>query len=337
MRLRVTPALSAQVIILLCVLFVCAGHAQDRGETVKVNGFSRTMVVHLPRGYTSKKQYPVVLVLHGTGGDGAVMARVTHFNRVADKNEFIAVYPNAKDGRWTAAENDSVRSLGGFGRRQGGINPPLPQRRDVEVGGQPMDDMLYFNELLDQVEREYSVDESRVYATGLSDGGVMDFRLGCQLAGRIAAIAPVAATFPQGMQESCSNWFWRAVPIMMINGTDDPIVSYNGRLSYNYGHFLLSAKDSIKDWAKMDECSEKPQRITIPAKTGGGLVTRVETYTECKEGSEAILYSVVKGGHTWPGGEQYMPEELIGRTSDDFNASEVIWKFFTEHPMPAKH
>lgn len=326
-----------QAFVFLCIAFAATAQSQDRGETVKVNGFSRTMVVHLPRGYTSKKHYPVVLALHGAHSDAALMAHISHFNRIADQNGFIVVYPNAKEGNWTASENDSVRSLGGFGRRQGSIANPLPQRHDVEVGGQPVDDMLYFNELLDQVEREYSVDESRVYATGLSDGGIMDFRLGCQLAGRIAAIAPVAATFPQYMEESCSNWFWRAVPILMINGTEDPVVSYNGRLSYTYGHFLLSAKDSIKAWAKMDGCEEKPQKTTIPAKTGDGLATRVETYTECKEGSEAILYSVVKGGHTWPGGVQYMPEELIGRTSDDFDASEVIWKFFAEHPMAPKH
>lgn len=324
------------MIALAVVIFACTVRGQGRGEIVKVNGFSRTMVVHLPRGYSATKHYPVVLALHGVGGDAAMMARISRFNRTADQNGFIVVYPNAKDGRWTVAENASVRNLGGFGRRPGGLGADLPSRRDVGVGGQPVDDMLFFNELLDQVEGEYSVDESRIYATGLSDGGIMDFRLGCELAGRIAAIAPVGATFPQTLQDSCNNWFWRAVPVLMINGTSDPVVPYSGRLSYSYGHFLLSAKDSVKVWAKMDGCADKPEKTTIPPRTNGGMQTRVESYNECKEGATAVLYSVEKGGHTWPGGEQYMPEEVIGRTSDDFDASEVIWKFFAEHPMPAK-
>jgi polyhydroxybutyrate depolymerase len=338
MKSRGILAFTMQLMILASLVFVSPVRAQDRGEVVKVNGFARTMVVHVPRGYSSKKHYPVVLALHGIGGDAAIMARITHFNRIADQNGFIVVYPNAKDGRWTVPENNSVRSLGGFGRRQGGLGNDLPTRSDTEVGGRPVDDMLYFNELLDQVESEYSVDEARVFATGLSDGGIMDFRLGCELAGRVAAIATVAATFPQTLEDGCSNWFWRAVPVLMINGTADPVVAYNGRLSYNSGHFLMSAKDSVKAWAKMDGCGNKPQMTTISARANGGLQTHIETYTECKEGAEAILYSVMKGGHTWPGGAQYMPEELIGKTSDDFDASEVIWKFFVEHPMPVnKH
>lgn len=336
MRPRIISGYVSLALVLMSVVFASGVHAQDRGETVKVNGFVRTMLVHLPRGYSIGKRYPVVLVLHGIGGDAAVIAHISHFNRIADQNSFIAVYPNARDGRWTVAENDSVRNLGGFGRRRGGLGGDAEPRRDTGVGGLPVDDMLFFNELLDQVESEYSVDASRVFATGLSDGGIMDFRLGCELAGRIAAIAPVGATFPEELQESCSDWFWRAVPLLMINGTLDPVVPYNGRLSYNSGHFLLSAKDSVKAWAKMDSCGAKPVKTTIPAKTSNGLETRVETYSDCKDGSSAALYSVIKGGHTWPGGEQYMPEERIGKTSNDFDAGEIIWKFFAEHPMPAK-
>jgi polyhydroxybutyrate depolymerase len=333
MKVSARRSFLAQVFLLIGMVLACAVLGQGRGEIVKVNGFSRTMVIHLPRGYDSKKHYPVVLVLHGTGADPAVMERITRFNRAADQNGFIVVYPTAKDGRWTVAENDTVRGIGGFGRHGGMAGVPEP-RRDVGVGGNPVPDSLYFNELLDQVEREYSVDESRIFATGLSDGGIMDFRLGCELAGRIAAIAPVAATFPATIQERCANWFWRSVPILMIDGTADPVVPYNGRLSYNSGHFLLSAKDSVKAWAKMDGCGDKPQKSDIPPKGSNGLQTRIDTYAECKDGAEAILYSVEKGGHAWPGGEQYMPEEIIGRTSDDFDATAVIWKFFAAHPMP---
>jgi polyhydroxybutyrate depolymerase len=330
-----SPAWRILAFVFCLAGLLCAGavSAQDRGEIVKVNGFERSMVVHLPHGYDKAKRYPVVLVLHEVGGNAATIANITHFDEVADQNSFIAVYPNAKDGHWTESEIQDVRQFGGFGRRRGGFGD-MDAPRDMVVGGKPVADIFYFNQLLDQMESEYSVDTNRIYATGLSEGGSMDFKLGCELAERIAAIAPVAATFPVEMSDSCSNWAFRAVPVLMITGTEDPFVAYNGRLSYGRGYFLLSAKDSVKAWAKIDGCGQKPRMTTITPKTGAGLEAKVETYADCNESSEAVLYSIVKGGHTWPGGVQYMPERVIGKTDADLDATAVIWRFFSEHKMP---
>lgn len=324
------------MLLALSAILSPSARAQDREETVKVNGFARTVQVHLPAGYTAKKRYPVVLALHGAGADANVMARLSHFDQAADHYGFIVVYPNAKDGRWTNVENENVRTLGGFGRRRGGLagNGGV---RPTDIGGMPADENLFFDNLLDQIESEYSVDTLRIYATGFSDGGFMGFRLGCQLAARIAAVATVSANLPAPLAESCGNWAWRAVPLLMINGTSDPVVPYQGRLSYSSGYFLLSVKDSVKAWAKMDGCGAKPRRSTLPPRASGGSATLVETFTDCKEGAAVVLYSVTKGGHTWPGGEQYMPESVVGKTSGDFDATDVIWKFFAEHPMPATH
>lgn len=324
------------VFVFASAIFPGAVHAQDRQEIVKVNGSARAVQVHLPPDYSPRKRYPLVLVLHGSGGNSAQMARISHFNKTADENGFIAAYPNAPDGRWTIAENEGGRTLGGFGRRRNGLDGGFDSPGDTSVGGRPVNDLPFFNELLDQLESEYSVDASRVYATGLSDGGFMVFRLGCELSNRIAAIAPVAATFPQGLAQSCSNWAWRSVSLLMINGTADPVVPYRGRLSYYSGYFLLSAKDSTKAWAKIDGCGPKPQQKTLAPTTRNGSETHVESYSDCKEGAEVVLFSVEKSGHTWPGGEQYLSENEIGRTSGDFDASDVIWKFFAAHPMPAK-
>lgn len=334
-RGAITIILSAAALV--CQIIVPTAYAQDREEVVKVNGSPRTIQVHLPPEYSRKKRYPVVLVLHGIGGDASLMARVSHFNKTADQFGFIVVYPNARDGRWTAPQDAGARSIGGFGRRRTILDDMTRTPSPNDVGGNPVNDLPFFSDLLDQIESEYSVDVSRIFATGYSDGAFMDFRLGCQMADRIAAIATVGAILPESLAETCSNWSWRAMPLLMMNGTDDPVVPYKGRLGYSVGFFLLPAKESLKEWAKINSCGQKSERTTIPPRTSGGLETRVDTYTDCSEGATTVLYSIEKGGHTWPGGEQYIPVKAIGKTNEDLDASEVIWKFFTEHPMPAKH
>ena len=321
----------------VCAFNAPAVRAQDREEVVKVNGSPRTIQVHLPADYSKKKRYAVVLVLHGIGGDGSLVARISHFNKTADQFGFIVVYPNSRDGRWTAAPDAGVRTIGPIGRRRSILDDMARAPRADDVGGNPLNEMPFFNDLLDQIESEYSVDVSRIYATGYSDGAFMDFRLGCQMSDRIAAIATVGAVLPESLAESCSNWSWRAVPLLMMNGTDDPMVPYRGRMSNSVGFYLLPANETLKQWAKINSCGQKPQRTTIAPKTPGGLETRVETYTDCSEGATAILYSIEKGGHTWPGGEQYIPVRFIGKTNGDLDASEVIWNFFAAHPMPVKH
>jgi len=319
-----------------CGINVPTAFGQDRSEVVKVNGSPRTIQVHLPESYSSKKRYPVVLALHGIGGDASFMARISHFNQTADQFGFIVVYPNAREGRWTVPRGAETRSIGGFGRRRTIMDDISRTPSPDDVGGMPVNDMAFFNELLDQIESEYTVDTSRIFATGYSDGAFMDFRLGCELADRIAAIATVGALLPGNLADTCSNWSWRAVPLLMMNGTDDPAVPYRGRLSYNVGYYLLPVRETFKQWAKINNCGQKPERANIPAKSSSGLETRVDTYSDCKDGATIVLYSIEKGGHTWPGGEQFVPVKYIGKTNADLDASEVIWKFFAAHPMPVK-
>jgi polyhydroxybutyrate depolymerase len=320
----------------LCFFHAKPAFAQDRQVTIRINTYPRTFFIHLPQGYDAKKRYPVVLALHGLASDGLVMARITHLDEAADRFGFIVVYPNAVEGRWTLAD---IHNQGGFrerGRRPGIFDFPRERRGadDRDVGGEPVDDTLYFDTMLDKIESDYRVDASRIYATGFSDGGFMAFRLGCDMAHRIAAIATVGATLPVGLSITCTDWAWRSVPLLMINGTSDPIVSYGGRPGMDVRFPFLSAKDTLKVWSKMNGCGAKPVRTTLPSLASGGMETQVDTYNDCREGGAAVLYSVVKGGHTWPGGDPFMPERRAGATSQDLNANEAIWQFFAAHPMP---
>jgi polyhydroxybutyrate depolymerase len=322
---------------------------QDKPETVTVEDVNRTFLVHLPNGYDPKTKYPVVLVLHDADNDALDMVRLSRFDATADQHGVIAVYPNALRRRWTNLEESSQQqNRGGYGGRHGGMGGGMGggiggggmgRGRGGQGGGrgagrQSSNDLAFFNALLDQLDTEYSVDDNRVYATGFSDGGFMDFQLGCNLANRIAAIAPVGAEMAKSQEEFCKNWTFRPVALLMINGTEDPVLPYKGRST---APATISAPDTAKDWAKTAGCSKSAQRTTLPPRASGGLQTNVDSYSDCTQGAEVVLYSVVDGGHFWPGGEQpYVPANKIGRSGDDLDANELIWKFFAAHPMPSR-
>jgi poly(3-hydroxybutyrate) depolymerase len=336
------------------LLFVAPLRAQDSQEKIEVDDVSRTFVVHPPKGYDSQQHYPVVILLHGRNQNADDMARLTHFNQLADKNGVIAVYPNALRGQWNIGVRPEQPAMAmgprGGGRRGGWGGGGYPgggggypgggggYPRGGQGGGQnpeernkpePADDVAFLSHMIDELATKYSIDTRRIYATGLGDGGFMALRVGCSMADRVAAIAAVSATLPKTMICLPS----RPVPTLFIDGTDDPIDSYGGG-TYKPGHFaVLSAEDSAKTWAKFDRCGEKPAQEKLPAPEKGGKEIKTFTYSGCHDNAEVVLYSVKGGGNTWPGGEQYSSEKEVGKTSD-LNANEIIWSFLGTRNIP---
>jgi polyhydroxybutyrate depolymerase len=186
--------------------------------------------------------------------------------------------------------------------------------------------------MLDQLGTKFSVDSSRIYAAGLSEGGFMTLRLGCAIGDRLAAVAAVGAAMPKTMICVPS----RPVPLVMISGTSDPVVPYGGGTEKNLSVATVSVEDSAKAWAKIDRCGEKPEKSKLPSSAKGGMETKVDTYDGCQQGAQVVLYSVKGAGNTWPGGEQYEAENAIGKTSQDLNADETIWKFLGTRKLPAQ-
>jgi polyhydroxybutyrate depolymerase len=334
-------------------LFVVAVHAQDPEETLTVDSVTRSYAVHLPKGYDKQQRYPVVLLLHGFNQDGDDIARISHFNQIADANGVIAVYPNAIDHQWDlgtqVAQNNNPyghhggRGMGGGGMGGGGMGGPPWGGGGGGGGGQhggygrrqqrtsSANDLAFFDAMLDKLEGEYSIDPARIYATGLSAGGFMDFRLGCLMSERIAAIAPVGAAFPESLAKACGPA--HAMPVLLIAGTSDPVVNYKGNERPKPPVIAsISVEDSAKTWSKLNSCGGT-DHSTLPPKTSGGMETKIISYTDCQQGAAVALYAVQGGGNTWPGGEQYMLEKLVGKTSADFDADEVIWKFFAAHKL----
>jgi len=344
---------------LLGILLASSMSAQDSKEKVDVDEVSRDYVVHLPTGYDQKQHYPVVILLHGRNQDADDISRLTLFNQLADKDGIIAVYPASVHGQWNIGVRPEETSQmmpqrrrggwgggwpgGGGGYPGGGGGYPGGGGGNYPQGGQnggqnpegnrnrtePPDDIAFFNQILEQLPLKYSIDAHRIYAAGLEDGGFMALKAGCSMADKITAVAAVGAVMPKTMICLPS----RAVPVILIDGTDDPIVPTNGG-TYKPGRFhVLSAEDSAKTWGKYDRCAEKPAQGKVPATDKGGKETKTYTYNGCQDNAAVVLYSVKGGGNTWPGGEQYLPEKEVGKTSNAFNANEVIWTFFSGNKL----
>jgi len=281
-------------------------------SSIDSGGLRRTYNVHVGSSYDPTRPTPLVIVLHGGGGTGKGMPKLTNFDIIADRENFIIVYPDGFEKHW----NDG---------------------RGVQWQAQieNTDDVGFISALIDDLSVGFNIDAKRVYVTGISNGGMMSHRLGCELSQKIAAIAPVASNIPVNM---ASVWEpSRPVPALIINGTDDPLERWEGgeiRLGRNTYGIVLSVADTVKFWVGKDQCSPSPTITQLPDKDPSDDTTvRKEVYGGCENGAEVVLYAVEGGGHTWPGGLQYLPESIIGRTSRDFNASEVIWQFFKEHPL----
>ncbi len=295
---------------LMVLSSVACSASTNPSFTVESGGRTRTYYVHTPKNYNSASRWPLVFVIHGRLGTGPGMARIARYDAFADSNGIIAVYPDGVGHSWADGRGTTPAEMDG------------------------VDDVAFFTAMLDKLESSYSVDPTRVYATGLSNGGFMSYRLACDLAPRIAAVAPVGGAFSVPLSQLCHPS--RPVSVLAINGTDDPLVPYaGGEMKRGSGGMILSAPDSAKAWARLDGCGADPASDVLPAKASEGLETRREIYSGCQQGVKVALYTVVGGGHTWPGGKQYFPKFLIGKTSRDFDANEVIWQFFQAHPLPA--
>lgn len=344
---RVPSPKKAAFIVASCfsfLLLAIALEAQETHETVDVDGVTRNFILHLPTGYSPQQRYPVMILLHAQNQDPDDMERLTHFNQLADKDAIIAIYPAAAQrGEWNIGVHQEEQPVymprRGYGRRgggypgggypgsgRGGENPNASRSRS-----EPADDVAFLNQMLDQLELKYSIDKNRIYAAGLGDGGFMALRVGCNLADRVAGIAAVGAALPKTMICLPAH----PASAIFIDGTDDPIVPYDGG-TYKPGHFhVLSAEDSARSWAKFDHCAEKPKQAKIPPPEKGAKETRTYTYSGCQADAQVALYSVKNGGNTWPGGEQYMTEKEIGKTSNAINANEVIWGFLSTKKIVA--
>lgn len=250
---------------------------------------------------------PLLLVLHGTGIDGARMRTWTGyaFDRLADRFGFVVVYPDGYKQGW----NDC---------RKGGGTPA----KDAAI-----DDVGFLRALVARMRDEAGIDPARVFAMGFSNGGQMGLRLHAEHPGMLAGLALVGANMPVPEDSLCT---WQApLPLMMVSGVDDRIVPYEGGLVTLFGRkvgYVKSALDTAARFAALADASG-PHTTAIDAPQVDGK-TRIELRTWEREGrAQVALYTVHNGGHTVPQPYFSFPR-LLGRTSRALDTPTRVVDFF---------
>lgn len=301
--------------LLLAGLLLSAGAvtAQGRSEfgTLMHEGRERSYYVYEPAAAPPDGGAPALLiVLHGGGGRGQGMVWLTRggFNDLAERDGFIVVYPNGIDNNWN--DGRDIRSSSAH--------------RDN------IDDVGFIDRLIDAMASRYSIDPARVFVTGISNGGIMAFRLACDLPDRFAGIAAVTANLPVDAVETCQPF--TEIPVMILNGTADPLVPYDGgpiQIGRARRGDVLSTAETVAFWLDVNTCASEPVSTrVIDRDETDGVRARHEVYGGCSGRGAVELYALEGGGHTWPGGRQYLPVGVIGETSMDISAADVIWEFF---------
>jgi polyhydroxybutyrate depolymerase len=248
---------------------------------------------------------PLIFVLHGGGGSASSMELLTRgaFNHIADREGAVVVYPEGVDRHW----NDG-RDL-----------PETAARENV-------DDVGFILALVEEVAGQHSLDRGRIFATGISNGGFMSMRLACDAAETFAAVAPVTAVLSEKLGASCAPS--RPVSIMIVNGTEDPLVPWAGGMVKVLGvsrGAVWSAERTFERWLELDACGRPGEARTDNDPADKTVV--VVHNARCKGEIDVLLYEIQGGGHTWPGGVAYANERLVGRVSQELDAAREIWSF----------
>ncbi len=281
--------------------------AGDQTRTLTVDGRERDYLIHIPESYDAASPTPVVLVLHGAGTDADITVRFTGMTAKSDEAGFIAVYPNGTGKKpfyhWNAG------------------GEPTPFRSN------DADDVSYISRVLDDVENIINVDQQRVFATGMSNGGMMCYRLADEMSGRIAAIAPVAGTMI--IEDANPS---RPVPVIHFQGMDDRLVPPDGPSKWTPKFLSFKSLDeTVSIWCRVNGCPETPEIVDVPKVKKDGTSVIRKTYGPGHSGAEVIVYEIAGGGHTWPG--EVSPFRILGRSTFDISANDLIWEFFERHPM----
>jgi len=302
-----------RILIFLCVVAtLAAGENLKPGDYtffVEAQGRTRSYLVHVPRSSNGAKAASVVLAFHGGGSNGRTMITFSGLNDKSDEAGFIAVYP---DG--TGRRSEMLTWNAGYCCGHA-------SREDV-------DDIGFVDKLLDDLSRRVSVDPNRIYATGMSNGAMMCYRLASELSNRIAAVAPVSG--PMGT-ETCNPK--RPVSVMHFHGTDDKFAPYaggRGDRSLTQTDFL-SVDYSISAWVKANGCPERGVTTKEPNRANDGMIVTRTAYGPGRDGAEVILIAIRGGGHTWPGRDCRLA--FLGKSTHDISANDLMWDFFQKHPM----
>ena len=298
-------------IILIVLLLQTMLTAKVLKNTINIHGLQRSYYLHLPTHYQKEKTLPLVFFLHGGGQNIKKMARSSQLNKLADQDNFIVAYPVGINKRWKD----------GRGETYGGKS-----QEDV-------DDVKFIEKLITKLIHTHKVNAKKVYVTGVSNGGLMTLRLGCDLSHKLSAIAPVIANIPKKYIDQCKPK--KTLSILLMNGTADPIVPYyGGEMKFFKKHMgeVVSTEKTIDFWRRHNHCNKTPTLTHLPdANKRDKSSISVSTYKHCKNNATVKLYSIHGGGHTMPGKKGFNIPKIVGQKNRDIEGVEVIIDFLLKH------
>ena len=277
----------------------CEGGTLDSTVThvdLEFDGMERSYEIHVPPGYDGTTPLPLVLSFHGFTSSGLGQQRLTGMDVTADRESFLVAYPNGLNASWNAG---------------------VCCGRSAEAN---VDDVGFTRALIDDIGARGCIDELRVYATGMSNGGFFSHRLACEAADIIAAVAPVASVL--GLDEAACMPA-RPIPILELNGTADPLVAYEGGGLTD----SPSVQATTAGWRDRNGCVGEP---AVSYQNGDATC---ETVDDCDDESSVTLCTIEGGGHCWPGHPCDQIEGL-GDSTTDIDANEVMWELFRRTVLP---
>lgn len=281
----------------------------DHTRTLQVDGHERTYLVHVPPKYDPRTPMPVVLAFHGGGANAGNMVVFSGLNEKADQAGFIVAYPEGS-GRSERLLTFNAGNCCGY------------------AATHAIDDVAFTRHVLDDLGGVANIDRRRVFATGMSNGAMMTYRLASELSDRIAAIAPVSG--PMGTKECHPR---RAVAVMHFHGDADEFAPFQGGRGRGIsGTDFYSVQHSIDAWVEANGCRKTPVTTQLPDREDDGTTVKQLRYDSGAGGTEVVLVIISGGGHTWPGREPRM--RSLGTSTRDISANDMMWEFFQRHPLP---
>lgn len=287
--------LITKIFIILLIGISTKGNSQVTLEdSFMVNGLMRNYFLYVPAINSAQEPVPLVLNLHGYGSNKLEQLFYGDFRAIADTANFMIAVPNG------SIDLNSTLSWNTFG-----------------IG--TVDDVDFISQLIDRINTSYSVDQNRIYSTGMSNGGFMSFELACQLSNRITAIASVTGSMLSSKFALCNPT--HPIPVMQIHGTMDGTIPYEG-------NFAFSSIDSLVSfWRTQNQCNPSAEFEAVPnIVISDNCTAEHYTWNSNTSISSVEFYKVIGGGHSWPGAIVN-----INTTNMDFSASKEIWRFFSQY------
>ena len=303
------------MLVAFCIATSFFSGCLSQREIFDYNGQSRSYILHLPPLYNGDDEMPLIVVLHGGGGNAKNIEDATGFSEKADEEGFIVVYPDGSGrfDRYLLTWNNGFCC--GYALKNN------------------IDDVGFIRALIGYLQEKYAIKRNMIYVTGISNGGMMSYRLGAELSDIVAAIAPVAGSI--GGQATKEDTIWcipepdYPISVIVFHGKNDSRVPYDGGMptaNDTRGAFsYLSVNDSVSFFVRHNQCDAFSQRNISES---GNII--MDLYAGGLNNTEVVLYTLVNGTHSWPGGKIGMRNGDV--PAMEISATDLIWEFFKDHP-----